>query len=313
MGRFRNGGLFLSLSILWGTSFMAIKAGLDFMPPVLFAALRYDVAGVLMLGFAAATTDYWRPRTRADWTTVFVGATLIIGLYNAFLFIGEQGVTSGVAAILVGMNPILSTVFSRLFLPNERLALVGLVGLACGFVGVGLVASPDPSSVLASDLVFPGFVLLAAVCVALGSVLVQRIDGGISSEGMVAWSNALGAVLLHAVSFGLPSETVAQGEFTFWAIVAILYLAVLASAVGYFIYFELLDRLGAIEINLVSYTAPVFAALSGWLVLDESLNLLSVVGFGAIFVGFVLLKRTALRDELQSVGSWFGPGVDDER
>ena len=312
MGRFRDGGLFLFLSVLWGTSFMAIKAGLAFMPPVLFAALRYDVAGVLMLGFAATTTDYWRPRTRGDWTTVFVGATLIIGLYNAFLFIGEQGVTSGVAAILIGMNPVLSTVFSRLFLPSERLTLVGLVGLTCGFIGVGLVAGPNPSNVLANDLVFPGFVLLAAVCVALGSVLVQRIDGGISSEGMVAWSNALGAVLLHAVSFGLPSESLVQAEFTTGALAAIVYLAVLASAVGYFIYFELLDRLGAIEINLVSYTAPVFAALSGWLVLGESIDPLSVVGFVAIFSGFVLLKRQALRAEIQTFRSNVESGSDAE-
>lgn len=78
MSTYRNGGLFLLLSFLWGTAFMAIKVGLDFIPPVLFAAFRYDTAGVIMLGYAAYTTEYWRPRSRADWATVFIGATLII-------------------------------------------------------------------------------------------------------------------------------------------------------------------------------------------------------------------------------------------
>lgn len=301
MGTYRNGGLFLLLSILWGTAFVAIKAGLAFVPPVLFAALRYDVAGAIMLGYAAYGGGYWRPRTRGDWTTVLVGATLVIALYNAFLFVGEQGVTSGVAAILVATNPLLATAFSRGILPSERLTLAGTVGLLLGFAGVGLVARPSRAALLASDVIAPGLVLLAAASVALGSVLVQRIDGGISTEGTVAWSTALGAVLLHAASLGLPSESLARAQFTTGALVAVGYLAVLASAVGYLIYFDLLDRLGAIEINLVSYATAIVAAVAGWLVLGETLDPLSLVGFLAILLGFALLKRDALRAQ---VASW---------
>ncbi|WP_253738646.1 DMT family transporter [Halohasta salina] len=294
----RNAGLFVLLSFLWGTSFMTIKAGLEFMPPVLFAAFRYDLTAVGMLGYAAATTGYWRPRTRADWSTVAVSAALIIALYNAFLFVGQQGVTSGVAAILIGMNPVLATGFSRLLLPSERLGVVESIGLLLGFLGVGLVARPDPANLLAADLLAPGFVLLAAVSVALGSVLVQRTDSDLPAEGTVAWSTALGAVALHAISFGLPSESLADVTLTPGAVVTVGYLAVFASAIGYVIYFALLDRLGAIEINLVSYTVPIFAALSGWLVLGESIDALAVVGFVVIFAGFALLKRRALGRKL---------------
>ena len=137
MSTYRNGALFLLLSILWGTAFMAIKAGLAYIPPVLFAGFRYDIAGVIMLGYAAYATDNWRPQSRSDWATVAVGSVLIIALYNAFLFIGQQGVTSGVAAILVALNPILATGFSRVFLPDERLRSIGVVGLLLGIIGVG--------------------------------------------------------------------------------------------------------------------------------------------------------------------------------
>jgi len=265
---------------------MAIKAGLEFMPPVLFAAFRYDLAAVGMLGYAAYATDYWRPRSQADWTVVGISAILIIAFYNTFLFVGQQGVTSGVAAILIAMNPILATGFSRLLLPSEQLGAVESVGLFVGFLGVGLVARPTSSGVL------------AAVCVALGSVLIQRVDGGLPAEGMVAWSTAFGAILLHAMSLALPSESMADITVTTEAVVTLVYLAVFASAVGYVIYFDLLDRLGAIEINLVSYTVPIFAALSGWLVLSESVDVLSAVGFAMIFGGFVLLKRGALGEKV---------------
>lgn len=306
VGAYRNGGLFLVLSVLWGVSFMAIKVGLEFMPPVLFAAVRYDVAGALMVAYAAGATDYWRPRSRADYAAVAVGSVLVIALYNAFLFVGEQGVSSGVAAILIAVNPILATGFSRLLLPDERLSVVGLVGLVLGFLGVGLVARPDALAFPPADLLFPGFVVLAATSVALGSVLVQRLDGDISSEGMVAWSNALGALVLHAISVGLPTESVGQIEVTTEALVAVAYLAVFASAVGYLIYFRLLDRLGAIEINLVSYAVPPFAALSGWLVLGETLSPLTIAGFLVISAGFALVKREPLGRELATLRAGSG-------
>ena len=291
--------LFVVLAVVWGTAFVAIKAGLDFFPPVLFAAVRYDVAAVLMVAYVALTDDYWLPRTRADWLTLVVGGTLLVALYNAFLFVGQQGVTSGVAAILVGMTPIFSTAFSRLLLPSERLTAVGLVGLVLGFAGVVLVARPDPANLLGNAA--SGLVVLAAVTVALGSVLIQRLEGGISSEGMVAWSNVIGAVLLHAISLGLPAESVADVTVTTLAVAAVTYLAVFATAVGYVVYFDLLERLGAIEITLVTYAVPVVAAVTGWALLGEVLAALDIVGFLVIFAGFLLLKRDAVRAGLTPV------------
>jgi drug/metabolite transporter (DMT)-like permease len=298
MSAARDGGLFVLLAVLWGTAFVAIKAGLAVLPPVLFAAFRYDLAGVVMLGYAAVRSDYWVPRTRADWTSVLLSAALVIGLYNAFLFVGQQGVTSGVAAILIATNPILATGFSRGLLPDERLGLVGLGGLGLGFAGVAVVARPTLSGGLTNDLVAPGLIIAAAVCIALGSVLVQRIDDGIGTEGLVAWSTVLGALVLHAISLGLPSESLANVRVTTEAVLAVAYLAILASAVGYVVYFDLLDRLGAIEINLVSYATPVFAAAAGWIVLGETLTPATLVGFALITAGFAVVKRDALREEV---------------
>lgn len=76
--------------------------------------------------------------------------------------------------------------FSRIFLPDERISVLGLIGLLLGFVGVALVENLDPDNLLTSELVWPGLVSLAAASIAFGSVLVQRIGAGISTEGMVA-------------------------------------------------------------------------------------------------------------------------------
>ena len=298
MSRYRNFGLFVVLAAAWGSAFMAIKAGLDYFPPVLFAAVRYDVAGVLMLGYAVYATDRWRPRGRSEWTLVGVGGALMIAAYHAFLFVGEQHTTSAVAAVIVSLSPVLTTGFARMFLPSERLAPAGVAGLLLGLVGVVILSNPDPNDLVTDGVVGQLLVFAAAASFALGSVLTRRIDAELPIETMEAWSMLLGALLMHAVSLARPSESFAAIRWTAEAVGALAYLAVVASALGFLIYFDLLERLGPIEINLVSYVAPVFAALAGLWYLEEPVTPATVAGFLVIFAGFCLLKRRALAREL---------------
>jgi drug/metabolite transporter (DMT)-like permease len=300
--RYRNILLFCALAAVWGSAFMAIKAGLGtaaapayfYDAPVLFAAVRYDIAGLIMLGYAAWATDRWRPRATDEWLVVGVGAVFLIAGYHALLFVGELGTTSAAAAVIVSLSPVLTTAFARALLPEERLTVVGLVGMALGLVGVVVLARPDPSNLVGSQ--FEALVFGAAVCFALGSVLTRRLETELPIETMEAWSMVGGAALMHAVSFGL-NESV-SGLPSLRASLALGYLAVVASAAGFLVYFDLLERLGPIEINLVSYVAPVFAAFSGFLFLGEVIDAPTVVGFLVILVGFVLIKRRAIREEL---------------
>ena len=294
--RGRNALLFVALAAVWGTAFTGIKAGLAYFPPVLFAAFRFDVAGVVMLGYAVYATDRWRPRGRAEWHLVGIGGALLIAAYHAFLFVGEQGTTSAAAAIVVSLSPILTTGFARAFLPDERLTLVGGVGLLVGFVGVGVLSNPDPNDLFTARTVSLSLVFLAVTAFALGSVLTRRIDTELPIETMEAWSMLLGAGLMHVASLGI-GESVRSVEWTGEAVLALGYLAVVASSLGFLIYFTLLDRLGPIEINLVSYAAPVAAAVTGLVWLGERPSPYTVVGFVLILTGFVLVKRTALRSE----------------
>jgi drug/metabolite transporter (DMT)-like permease len=105
-----------------------------------------------------------------------------------------------------------------------------------------------------------------------------------------------GALVLHAVSFGL-GESTAAVRWTLEAVAALGFLSVASSALAFLAYFHLLDRLGPVEINLVSYVAPVFAALVGWLALGEAVGVTTAVGFACIVAGFVALKRRAIAEE----------------
>ncbi|MFW6435157.1 MAG: DMT family transporter [Halovenus sp.] len=295
--RFRNALLFVVLAAVWGSAFTAIKAGLSYFPPVLFAAFRYDLAGMLMLGYAAYATERWRPRGRDEWTVVGIGGVFLIAAYHALLFVGEQGTTSAAAAIVVSLSPILTTAFARGLLPDERLTPVGVAGLLVGFVGVVILSDPDPGNLTDGRTVSLFLIFLAACAFALGSVLTRRQETALPIETMEAWSMLLGAVLMHGASVGL-AESTAEIEWSPEAIIALSYLAVVASAIGFLIYFDLLERLGPIEINLVSYAAPIAAAVTGLVVLGETPTVATVTGFVCILCGFGLIKRRAIRSEL---------------
>nr|WP_245188564.1 EamA family transporter [Halarchaeum rubridurum] len=302
--------MFCVLAVAWGSAFVAIKAGLAHVAPVFFAALRFDVAAVLMFAYAVVTTDRWRPRTRREWLAVAVGGVLLIAAYHAFLFVGEArpGVTAAAAAVVVSLSPVLTTGFSRLVLTEDRLSPLGVLGLCCGFVGVTILVVPsaavlggDLSAVLDSNAVGTLLVLCATAAFALGSVLTERLDTGLPPATMEAWAMLLGALSLNAASLALGEpQTI---PLTAEALGSLAYLSVVASAFGFLLYFDLHERLGSVEVNLVSYVAPITAALVGWWLLGEALDVTTALGFLVVFAGFCLLKRHALRAELTRIGS----------
>ncbi|MFB6129546.1 MAG: DMT family transporter [Salinigranum sp.] len=313
MSRHRSALFFVALSAVWGVAFVAIKAGLTHVPPVLFAAVRYDVAGVVVLGYAFVVTDPI-PRTREEWALVAVGSALLVAGYNVFLFVGESdpAVTSAAASVVVSLSPILTAAFARGLLPEERLSRGGIAGLLFGLLGVAVLSRPNPTNLLAGATVGEALVFGAAASFALGSVLTRRIDAELPIETMEAWSMLGGALLMHLASVGL-GESLGAAQWTPAALVSLGYLSVVSSAIGFLLYFDLLDRLGPVEINLVSYVAPVFAALAGWTLLGEVPTVATAVGFALIVLGFLLVKRTAVRRELPRLRRTVRSALDGSR
>ena len=117
---FRNVVLFSLLALSWGGSFVAIEIGLEHVPPLLFAGLRYALAGVIVLGYAAVVTDRLRPVGRAEWLAVIVAGVFVIALYHGLLYIGEQYVSGAIAAVVISLSPVLTAVFASLLLDDGR-------------------------------------------------------------------------------------------------------------------------------------------------------------------------------------------------
>jgi drug/metabolite transporter (DMT)-like permease len=283
--------LFFLLAVLWGLSFPAISVGLDYLPPILFAALRYDTAAILLLGYALVRTDGWRPRGRNNLAAIVGGGVFLVA-GNGLLFVGQQTVPSGIAAIIQGLVPIFTALWALVLL-GERLSGAGAAGVAVGFLGIGFVVQPDPANLLAGDTLARLIIVGQVASVALGGVLVQRAGPDLPRVSLTGWSMFVGALVLHAVSAWL-GERPGVGATDPTAIGAVVYLGVFSTAIAFVIYFTILEENGAFEAALVAYLVPVVATIVGIVALGETISGLAVVGFGLVALGFALLKRRAI-------------------
>jgi drug/metabolite transporter (DMT)-like permease len=279
--------LLLILACLWGLSFPAIAVGLEFLPPLLFAALRYDVATVLLLAYAVSNSDNWVPSTWRDFFGVAGGGVFLIGS-NGLLFVGQQTVPSGVASILQALVPIF-TVALTVALVGRTVTTLQQIGVVIGLVGTALIVQPDPTGFFTGDATGRLLLVLYAVILAFGSLIVEHADPSIDRDALTAWSMLIGAGVLHVSSFGY-GESLADAQVTITAVAAVAFLAIFATAFAFAIYFRILETQGAFEANLVAYLVPPVSILTGVAVLGESINAATIVGFATICAGFVVLN-----------------------
>lgn len=288
--------LFLALAVAWGTAYVGIRAGLPYFPPILFAALRYEIGGLVLLAvvrFRADRAD-WVPRTRVDAVQILVRAAFVFAGFHVFLFLGQQHVASAVAAIVVATSPILTGGFASVLLPETRIRPRTVMGLGLGIVGVAVLAAPRPSQLLSAPTVGPALVLVGTASLALGSVVGDRQPMRADVLPVTAWSMLLGALLTHAVSLGV-GESLASVRWTPIALGALVFIALVPGALGFLLYFELLDRAGSFESNLVSYVVPLVSAVLGWVLLGEQLGFAAVAGFALVLAGFLTIKWPTAR------------------
>lgn len=297
--RYGTAALFVLLAAVWGFSFVAARAALPYIPPVPLAALRFDIVAIVMLGYAATTTDRWYPETQGELRAVLLGGTLFVAVHHALLFAGQQYVTSALAAVVISSDPILAAGFAWVLLADERPDRLELVGLVVGLIGVAIIANPALGTVDANTLLGVGLVFLSAAAFALGAVLTRRYRTDLPVRSLQAWMMVVGAPLLHLADLILPLPGFDAVEWTTPAVLGVAYLALVAGAGGYLLYFVLLDRIGPVEVNLIGYAAPVFAAIGGRIFLSEAVAPRTGFGFIAIASGFVLIKRNAIRAEMR--------------
>lgn len=281
---------FVLLAALWGTSFVAIEAGLHYFPPLLFAGVRYAIAGVVVLGYAALVADRWIPRDRDEWLGVAVAGAFVIAAYHGLLYVGELHISGAVAAVIVSLSPVLTATFAAAILPNQRIGPFEIGGFALGILGVIVIADPMSAGLGSSVLLGVTLAFAGAVAFSLGAVLLRPLRTDFPIAALQGWAMVLGAGMLF-VGAGVLGESPAAIVWNATSIASLTYLTALSGVVAFLIYFALLDTVGPTQLHLVGYAEPVVAAIGSWALLGSLIGAEAIVGFVAILAGFVVLER----------------------
>ena len=281
---------FVLLATLWGSSFVAIEAGLHYFPPLLFAGVRYAIAGAIVLGFAAVTSGRTLPRRRDEWLGIAVAGAFVIAAYHGLLYVAELHVTGAVAAVIVSLSPVLTATFAALVLPNERLGPVEIGGFALGILGVVVIADPLGAGTGSAALFGVGLAFAGAVSFSLGAVLLRPLRTDFPIAALQGWAMVAGAGALFVGAAAL-GESPAAIVWNVTSVASLSYLTLLSGVVAFLIYFALLDEVGPTQLHLVGYAEPVVAAVGSWALLGSLIEAEALVGFVAILAGFAMLER----------------------
>ncbi len=278
------------LSLIWSSTWLAIKIGLQTLPPFLSAGIRFFIA-FLTLSFYAFKLKLKFPRDLRS-HLFFIGFSLInFTIGYGLVYWGEQYINSGLTSVLFSVMPFYVAVFSVKMLPSETVTFKKFLGIFIGFIGVTIIFQ--------DQLEFSGTMALfgmAAVLLSPGFSALGTIIGKKARQKYHAVSLNTLPLLYTSITFFvfyLLLEQNASIRFTPAAVFSLLYLGIFGTAIAFVLYFTLLKNTSAVLMSLITFVTPPLALLWGWVVLGEAISWQLVTGMVIIFSGIALVRRAS--------------------
>jgi drug/metabolite transporter (DMT)-like permease len=282
--------------LFWGSTYLAIDIAVQTIPPALMCAVRFSIAGVVMLAVCALTGRkvLYSPRQIA--LSCVVGVLLLMG-GNLTLSYAELAVSTGLAALILAVTPLWFLVLDSLLLGHHRISGRGKAGLALGILGLFILFYPELTSKTAlghKELWASVSLIGGSFSWALGSVLSKRWQSGMDVFSATGWQVTAAGVanFIFAILAGDFSRVVWTGR----GIGAVLYLVVCGSWIGYTAYIYLIEHVPTSKVSTYAYVNPVVAVFLGWLVLHERVDRFILAGSAIVILSVILVTSAKVKD-----------------
>jgi drug/metabolite transporter (DMT)-like permease len=281
--------------LFWGSTYVAIRFGVEVLSPFVLASVRFLIAGPLMLAICAVRgLPLWQ--SRRDFAMLAAIGVLMLGLGNMGLVWCEQYLPSGLAALLIAVVPVYVALIEAVLPHGEGLRAKGWVGIGIGFAGLLVLLSPGLREGLHSrdgQLLGSAVAVLSALAWTCGSVLSRRARVQTTAFVAAAWEMLFAGVF----NFGLLLLTGGSYRVHFGtqAVLSIAWLVTFGSLVGYTAYIYLLDRMPVAKVSTYAYVNPIVAVILGALLLHERLVPIEYAGMAAILAAVYLVTSSKLQ------------------
>ncbi|MCS7463128.1 DMT family transporter [Paenibacillus doosanensis] len=278
--------LILFLVIVWGVNWPLSKFALSFMPPVLFSGIRTLLGGILLLFVAIPRMG--KLNFRATWPIYLVSALVNVVLYYGLQTIGLEYLPSGLFSAIVFLQPVLVGIFSWLWL-GESMNGLKIAGLILGFVGVGVICSGAGG--LSGHISVAGILLAlgSALSWALGTIYVKKTGSRVDPIWLVTLQLMTGGLFMTLLGSGVERWSDISWKPAF--IVSLLFISIFVIAMGWLVFYKLIDSGEASKVASYTFLIPLVAILTGTLFLHEPFTVSLLAGLVLIVCSIYFVNR----------------------
>jgi drug/metabolite transporter (DMT)-like permease len=281
----------------WGSTYLGIDIAVQSIPPALMCAIRFSIAGVVMLAACALSGRRVFYSARQIALASVVGVLLLMG-GNLTLSYAELSVSTGLAALIIAITPLWFLVLDSVLLGKHHISPRGKAGLALGVVGLLVLFYPELTSntALGRKELWASLSLIGgSFSWALGSVLSKRWQSGMDAFSSTAWQVTAAGVANFL--FAVLVEDFSHVVWTARGLSAVAYLVVCGSWIGYTAYIWLLEHVPTSKVSTYAYVNPVVAVFLGWLVLHERVNRFILAGSAVVVLSVILVTSAKVKDK----------------
>jgi drug/metabolite transporter (DMT)-like permease len=292
---------FAIIYFVWGSTFLAIRVGVREVPPLVLAAMRFAVAGLVLFGWVLARGE--RAPTIREWRSASILGMVIFLFDYGLLFWAEQRVPSGIAAVMLATIPVFMALCEIIFLRTQRLTVRLSLALLIGIGGVGVLMSHTLGLGGAPiDKLGAMALIFASISWSIASVLARKLPLP-NSKVMSSGAQMLSGGVLLALAAGALGEfrnfhplAVSRGVW-----LALLYLIVAGSIIGFTAYVWLLHHESPTKVGTYAYVNPIVAVLVGYFLGGEALSARTILGTFLVLISVIVITTTPAKKPVESV------------
>ena len=279
---------FTLLGLIWGSSFLFIKEGLEFLSPFGIAFWR-TALGAVVMALIVVVRRHKLPATIKQWALIWVGGLLMSGVPAALFGYAQQHVSSALASILNASTPIFTVIAIMIAFRDEKPKRHVVVGLLIGLVGVAIVLAVWAGFGVNDPLAI-GALVLAVTCYGFGTPFTRKHISTmpISSESAVLVQVSTSALTM--LPLYLATGPIFVGELTLLPVASMLILGFIGTGYAYVAYYDIIHKVGSAIASSVTYITPLVGVLLGALLLNETITWNQPVGGIVILLGAAIAQ-----------------------
>jgi len=284
--------LYLALfcvAFFWGTTFLGIRIGIETIPPFLLAGIRNLISGFIIF-FYLLFQRKLEPINPRQFLRAFILSIMMIVLANGLTTYSEKYITSGLASLISTLSPFFVLILN-LILGNEKLSIKTTLGILLGMFGIFLIYQNSLSDLLNPEYRQGVFAILIAVLMwAIGTIITKKgSENSLTMLMNVSVQMIIAGIILTAIQFIL-TPTISTENWSLRSVLAMVYLAVFGSVVGYVAYSYLITQMSSTKVSVLSYVNVVIALFLGWLILDEIITSRIIIAASLIIGGVFIVN-----------------------